>query len=88
MAALFQLSDGLQAGALGALRGFKDTRYPVLVTFLAYWVVGLPLAWSLGIGHALGPRGLWGGLVAGLTLAAVMLSIRFWRISRANPNTR
>jgi len=82
MAALFQLSDGLQAGALGALRGLKDTRYPVLVTFGAYWLVGLPLAWSLGIGHALGPRGLWVGLVAGLTLAAVLLSLRFWRISR------
>ena len=84
MAALFQLSDGLQAGALGALRGLKDTRYPVLVTFLAYWAVGLPLAWSLGIAGALGPRGLWVGLVAGLTLAAVMLSIRFWRISQVD----
>ncbi len=82
MAALFQLSDGLQAGSLGALRGLKDTRLPVLITFLAYWLVGLPLAWSLGIGQALGPQGLWVGLVAGLTLAAVLLSLRFWRISR------
>ncbi len=50
-----------------------------LVTVLE---VGLPLAWSLGIGRALGPHGLWVGLVAGLTLAAVLLSIRFWRINR------
>jgi MATE family multidrug resistance protein len=81
MAAMFQLSDGLQAGALGALRGFKDTRYPVLVTFFAYWVAGLPLAWFLGIGLSIGPRGLWVGLVAGLTLAAILLSVRFYRVS-------
>ena len=67
---------------MGALRGLKDTRFPVLVTFAAYWLVGLPLAWALGIAQALGPQGLWVGLVAGLTLAAVLLSLRFWRISR------
>ncbi len=83
MAALFQVSDGLQVGALGALRGLKDTRVPAVVTFVAYWLVGLPLAWSLGIAQALGPRGLWVGLVAGLSIAAIMLSLRFWRISRA-----
>ena len=82
MAAVFQVSDGLQAGALGALRGLKDTRYPVLVTFVAYWMIGLPIGWSLGIGRALGPQGLWVGLVAGLTFAALLLSLRFWRISR------
>ncbi len=82
IAAVFQVSDGLQAGALGALRGLKDTRYPVLVTFVAYWMIGLPIGWSLGIGRALGPQGLWVGLVAGLTFAALLLSLRFWRISR------
>ena len=82
MAAVFQVSDGLQAGALGALRGLKDTRYPVLVTFVAYWMIGLPIGWSIGIGRALGPQGLWVGLVAGLTFAALLLSLRFWRISR------
>ena len=56
----------------------------MLVTSLAYWRVGMPLAWSLGIDRDLGPRGLWVGLVAGLTLAAVMLSIRFWRISQVD----
>nr|MDJ0892769.1 MATE family efflux transporter [Gammaproteobacteria bacterium] len=83
MAALFQVSDGLQVGALGALRGLKDTRVPAMVTFVAYWLVGLPLAWSLGVAQALGPQGLWVGLVAGLSIAAIMLSLRFWRISQA-----
>ena len=85
MAALFQVSDGLQASAVGALRGLKDTAYPMLVTFFAYWLVGLPLAWSLGIAKAFGPRGLWVGLIAGLTIGAVLLSLRFHRIARAVP---
>lgn len=81
IAAMFQLSDGLQTGALGALRGLKDTRFPVLVTLVAYWAAGLPLAWYLGIGLSIGPRGLWVGLVVGLSLAAVLLSMRFYRLS-------
>jgi len=91
MGALFQVSDGLQAGALGALRGLKDTTYPLGVTFFAYWVVGLPLAWTLGIERALGPRGLWVGLIAGLTIAAVLMTWRFHRITRVRselPATR
>jgi len=90
MAALFQVSDGLQASAVGALRGLKDTAYPMWVTFFAYWLVGLPLAWTLGIAQALGPRGLWVGLIAGLTIGAVLLSVRFHRITRqpaARPGT-
>lgn len=82
MAALFQLSDGLQVSAVGALRGLKDTAHPMLITFLAYWVVGLPLAWLLGIDRALGPQGLWVGLILGLTVAAILLSIRFHVLTR------
>lgn len=81
IAAMFQLSDGLQAGALGALRGLKDTRFPVLITLVAYWAAGLPLAWYLGFELSIGPRGLWIGLVLGLSVAAVLLSARFYRLS-------
>ncbi len=82
VAALFQVSDGLQVSAVGALRGLKDTRVPMLITFFAYWIVGLPLAYLLGINHALGPQGLWIGLIFGLTVAALLLSLRFHMITR------
>ena len=81
MAALFQVSDGLQVGAMGALRGLKDTTRPMVINFVAYWIVGLPLAWLLGIQQAFGPKGLWAGLVAGLTAAAILLSHRFNRLT-------
>ena len=84
LAAVFQLSDGLQASALGALRGLKDTARPMWLTFIAYWLVGLPLAWLLGISRALGPTGLWLGLIAGLTAAAVLLCARFLRLSASS----
>jgi len=81
LAALFQLSDGLQVSAAGALRGLHDTRVPMLITVLAYWVIGLPLGWVLGFHLELGARGMWTGLIAGLTVAAVLLSRRFIRLS-------
>ncbi len=82
MAAIFQLSDGIQVSAAGALRGMKDTLYPLLVSVVAYWFVGLPFSYYLGITRAFGPQGLWMGLVASLTLAAGWLVWRFWRVSR------
>jgi MATE family multidrug resistance protein len=82
VAALFQISDGLQVSAFGALRGLKDSRVPMYITFFAYWIVGLPLAYLLGINEALGPRGLWTGLVFGLTVAALLLSVRFHVLSK------
>ncbi|MCA1798348.1 MAG: MATE family efflux transporter [Xanthomonadaceae bacterium] len=77
MAALFQLSDGIQAGALGVLRGFKDTRASMVLTMIAYWGVGIPLAWWLGIRLNLGPAAVWVGLIAGLSVAAALLLWRF-----------
>lgn len=77
MAAVFQVSDGLAIGGAGALRGLKDTRVPMLFYLLAYWAVGLPLAWWLGIGRGLGPQWVWFGFVAGLTTAALLLNARF-----------
>jgi MATE family multidrug resistance protein len=93
-AALFQFSDGIQALANGALRGLKDTAIPALITILAYWAVGMSVAWWLGLGvgsavsrestlaalglqRGQGASGLWTGLIVGLTVAAIGLSIRF-----------
>lgn len=81
LAALFQISDGLQVSALGALRGLKDTRVPMLIVLVAYWLVAFPLACLLGIVWELGPAGPWVGLIAGLTMAAVLLNVRFWWLS-------
>jgi MATE family multidrug resistance protein len=81
LAALFQLSDGLQVSALGALRGLKDTRTPMLIVLVAYWLIAFPLAYLLGIVLDLGPTGPWFGLIAGLTVAAVLLNARFWWLS-------
>jgi multidrug resistance protein, MATE family len=79
-AALFQLSDAVQVTAAGALRGYQDTRVTMLLTLFAYWGIGLPVGYSLGLtdwlGEPSGPHGLWQGLVVGLTCAAIMLAIR------------
>jgi MATE family multidrug resistance protein len=84
-AAVFQLVDGLQVGAMGVLRGYKDTKVPMLVTVFGYWVVGMGLSLSLGVFGPLGPVGLWVGLVGGLAVAAVVLCARFWRLTRHLP---
>ena len=81
LAAAFQLSDGLQVASAGALRGFKDVRLPMWITVLAYWGTGLPLAWWFGFGLALGPVGVWVGLIAGLSVAGILLALRFLRRS-------
>jgi MATE family multidrug resistance protein len=81
-AAVFQLVDGLQVGAMGVLRGYKDTKIPMLVTVFCYWVIGMGLSLSLGVFGPLGPTGLWVGLVGGLALAAVVLNARFWWLTQ------
>lgn len=83
LAALFQFFDGLQVTANGALRGIKDARVPMLVTLVAYWVIGMPVAWLLAFRTPAGPEGLWWGMVAGLGIAAIGLSMRFSRRSAA-----
>lgn len=77
LAAAFQLFDGLQATANGALRGLKDTRMPMLITLVSYWGIGMPVAWWLAFHAGLGPNGMWWGLTAGLGMAALGLSLRF-----------
>jgi multidrug resistance protein, MATE family len=82
MAAIFQISDGLQVGGFGALRGLKDTRKPMYVNIFAYVIVGLSLAWYLGIYIEKGPVGLWTGLIVGLTIAGILHNIRFFYKTR------
>ncbi len=82
LAAVFQFFDALQVTANGALRGFKDTRWPALITVIAYWLVGLPVAWWLAFDAGLGADGLWWGLTAGLGCAAFGLSLRYrWALA-------
>jgi MATE family multidrug resistance protein len=82
IAGFFQLSDGIQVVSLGALRGLEDVKIPTLVTFISYWVVALPLGYTLGFIADMGPKGIWIGLLTGLTLTAVFLLIRFNKLTR------
>lgn len=77
LAAFFQLSDGLQVAGYGALKGLKDTRIPMYVNFVAYWLIGIPTGYALGIYFEQGPWGLWIGLISGLTMAALLHNLRF-----------
>ena len=81
IAAMFQLVDGMQVTAQGALRGLKDTRVPMLLTLVAYWFVGIATGLVLTFVLDVGPRGMWFGLVAGLAVAALLLVLRFSRLS-------
>lgn len=82
VAAMFQLVDGIQVAATGALRGLQDTRVPLLVGVLSYWGVGLGSGYWLGFRLGWGSVGLWWGLALGLLVAAIVLTWRFNRISR------
>ncbi len=77
LAALFQLSDGVQVAAMGALRGLKDTQMPMLIAAFSYWGVGMPAGWLLCFQGGMGIGGMWVGLILGLTFAAVLLTARF-----------
>lgn len=77
VAAFFQISDGLQVVVLGALRGLQDVTIPTAITFVAYWLIGFPICFYLGLYTPLKSTGIWIGLLAGLTASAVLLYIRF-----------
>jgi len=76
-AGIFQLPDGMQATALGALRGIKDVNIPTIVAFVAYWIIAVPLCYYLGVHLGKGPIGVWMGLTVGLLLASIALYWRF-----------
>ncbi|HEX2532959.1 MAG TPA: MATE family efflux transporter [Chitinophagaceae bacterium] len=75
-AGLFQLFDGGQVVGLGILRGMSDVQVPTAITFIAYWVVGLPMAYLLGLTFGWGVSGIWTGLTFGLLVSAVLLYLR------------
>jgi multidrug resistance protein, MATE family len=77
IAALFQLSDGTQAVGIGILRGLTDVKIPTAITFIAYWIVGLPVGYLLGFTLEMGVQGVWIGLLLGLTTSAILLTLRF-----------
>jgi MATE family multidrug resistance protein len=74
---MFQLSDGVQAVSLGALRGLSDTKVPTIITIIAYWVIGIPLGYYFTFSMNLSLYGIWYGLSIGLTFSAIFLCIRF-----------
>jgi MATE family multidrug resistance protein len=80
IAGAFQFSDGIQVAAIGALRGLKDTTRPMIVNLIAYWIVGLPVGYLLAFRFGYGGSGLWWGLTLGLTVAALLHSLRFRRM--------
>lgn len=82
VAALFQLADAAQVMVLGLLRGLQDTRRPLLIAAVGYWLVGLPAGYVLGFPAGLGGIGIWFGLVIGLSVVALFLTLRFLRLMR------
>ncbi|MEO6882938.1 MAG: MATE family efflux transporter [Bacteroidia bacterium] len=80
IAAFFQLSDGIQVVGLGLLRGMKDVKIPTLITFIAYWAIGLPCSYLLAFKFGMGVQGVWYGLLLGLTASAGLLFLRFKHI--------
>ncbi|AYO57740.1 MATE family efflux transporter [Chryseobacterium sp. 6424] len=84
IAALFQLSDGIQVVALGCLRGIQDVKIPSFITFVAYWVIAIPLGYFLCVPLKMGAFGVWIGLGLGLTISALLLVRRFLKLSQRN----
>jgi MATE family multidrug resistance protein len=78
LAALFQMGDAMQVMALGLLRGIRDTRVPMVIAAVSYWVIGIPSGYVLGFGLGLGGVGLWLGLCIGLGVVSAALMWRFW----------
>ncbi len=79
VAALFQTADAGQVLALGLLRGVQDTKVPMIYAAVSYWLIGMPMGYFLGFNLGLEGIGIWLGLVTGLTLAWITMSLRFWR---------
>jgi MATE family multidrug resistance protein len=77
VAGIFQIFDGTQVTAMGALRGLADVRTPTVITFVGYWLCAVPAAWTLAFPLHFGPIGVWSGLAVGLGLCAVLLVARF-----------
>ena len=82
LAAAFQVFDGVQVVCGGVLRGAGDTRIPLLLYMLGFWIIGIPLSLWMGLRRGMGPQGLWWGLVAALAAVSVVLVWRVrWRVA-------
>ncbi|MHA8065459.1 MATE family efflux transporter [Aquirufa sp. ROCK2-A2] len=81
--AIFQLFDGIQAVALGLLRGLQDVKLPTAITIFCYWVIGLPLSYYLGIYLKIGAVGIWMGLTASLVCSSILLPWRFYQRAKS-----
>ena len=81
IAALFQISDGIQVAAIGSLRGLMDVKIPTLIVFTAYWVLALPIGYLLAFKFGFGAHGIWVGLLIGLTISAALGLVRFYHLS-------
>jgi MATE family multidrug resistance protein len=81
VAAVFQISDGIQGVGAGVLRGAGDTRFIFLANMAGHYAIGFPIALALGLWRGMGVVGIWWGLSTGLTAVAVTLYVRFWRLS-------
>ena len=88
IAGFFQLSDGIQVVGLGVLRGIADVNVPTVITLFAYWIIGLPLGYLLAFRFGLNAPGIWIGLSVGLTVSAVLLTVRFYRLSAPSRSLR
>jgi MATE family multidrug resistance protein len=84
-AAIFQIPDGAQIGAIGALRGYKDTFAPMVITLIVYWLIAIPIGYFLtyyGIRNPLGAAGMWIAMIGGLSIFAVLIILRLQWISK------
>lgn len=81
VAAIFQIVDGIQIGAAGALRGYKDTKVPMMINLFSYWILAFPLSYILGKVYKLPPSFIWCGFVLGLSVAAILLTNRLNNVS-------
>lgn len=80
--AIFQVFDGLQAVAIGTLRGLADTQWPSVLAFVSYLIFGLPIGSLLAIHLGVGPVGIWIGLLVGLMIASSLMAMRFLHLSK------
>lgn len=80
-AAIFQVPDGIQVVSLAALRGIQDVRTPTIITFISYWLIGIPISYASSIWWDWGPIGVWFGLILGLSISAILLTYRFHRLT-------
>jgi MATE family multidrug resistance protein len=79
--ALFQVVDGMQSAAIGALRGLKDTHFPMVICFIGYWAIGFVASFALTFPLELGARGIWLGIFVGLAASGILLTLRFQTLS-------